>query len=99
MNVTGSDFVQEKSGAGFTITDVRRVVDPPLPVQVMLYVVLAAGETSRDPETPDGEKPVPLQEVALVEDHDSVDEAPEAMAPGLAWNERVGAPGDAAARP
>jgi hypothetical protein len=58
--VTGSDFVQEKSGAGFTITDVRRVVDPPLPVQVMLYVVLAAGETSRDPETPDGEKPVPL---------------------------------------
>src|SRR5271165_3454666 len=86
--VTGSDFVQEKPGAGFTITAVLRVVDPPLPVQVMLYVVLAIGETRRDPETPDGEKPVPLQEVAFVEDHDSVDQAPGAMPIGLALNER-----------
>jgi hypothetical protein len=29
-----------KLGAGFTITGVVRVVDPPLPLQVMLYVVL-----------------------------------------------------------
>jgi hypothetical protein len=79
LNVTGSDFVQETSGGGFTITDVLRAVVPPLPAQVMLYVVLAVGETRRDPETPDGEKPVPLQEVALVEDHDSVDKAPGAM--------------------
>ena len=97
--MTGSDFVQEKSGAGFTITDVLRVVDPPLPVQVMLYVVLTVGETARDPETPDGEKPTPLQEVALVDDHDSVDEAPGAMHVGFALNESVGAVGDAAARP
>jgi len=76
------------SGAGFTITGVVRVVDPPLPVQVMLYVVLIVGETARDPETPDGEKPNPLQEVALVDDHESVDEPPD---------ESVGAFGDAAA--
>jgi hypothetical protein len=78
LNVTGSDFAQVTFGGGFTCTDVLRVVDPPLPVQVMLYVVLAVGETRRDPETPDGENPVPLQEVALVDDHDSVDEAPGA---------------------
>jgi hypothetical protein len=47
-------------------------------VQVTLYVVLTVGETARDPETPDGEKPTPLHEVALVDDHDSVDEAPGA---------------------
>jgi hypothetical protein len=79
LNVTGSDCAQVTFGGGFTFTDVLRVVDPPLPAQVMLYVVLAVGETWRDPETPDGEKPVPLQEVASVEDHDSVDEAPGAM--------------------
>ena len=38
----------------------------------MLYVVLIVGETKRDPAAPDGEKPTPLQEVALVDDHDSV---------------------------
>jgi hypothetical protein len=65
----------------------------------MLYVVLLVGETRLDPEAPDGEKPTPLQEVALVDDHVSVDEAPEAMPPGLALNESVGAVGDAAARP
>ena len=97
--MTGSDYFQVKSGAGFTITGVVRVVDPPLPVQVMLYVVLTVGETRRDPETPDGEKPIPLQEVALVDDHDSVDEAPGAMPPGLALKESVGAVGDTAARP
>ena len=65
----------------------------------MLYVVLTVGETERDPEAPDGEKPTPVQEVALVDDHDSVDEAPGAMPPGLALNESVGAVGDASARP
>ena len=65
----------------------------------MPYVVLAVGETETDPDTPGGEKPVPLQVVALVDDHDSVDEAPDAMDPGLAPNVSVGAFGDAAARP
>jgi len=61
--------------------------------------VLTAGETKEDPEAPDGEKPVPLQEVALVDDHVSVDEAPGATLEGFALNESVGAVGDAGARP
>ena len=99
LKVTGSDCFQEKPGTGFTITGVVRVVDPPLPVQVMLYVVLTVGETRRDPEARSGSKWTPLQEVALVEDHESFDEAPGAMPPGLALNASVGAVGDAAARP
>ena len=97
LKATGSDFVQEKAGGGFTITGAVRVVDPPLPVQVMLYVVLTVGETERDPEAPDGEKPAPLQDVALVDDQESVEEAPGAMYAGLALNVRVGALGDAGA--
>ena len=96
--MTGSHCCQEKLGAGFTITGVVGVVDPPLPVQVMLYVVLTVGETERDPEGFDGEKPTPLHEVALVDDHESVDEAPGVMYAGLALNESVGAVGDASAR-
>ena len=65
----------------------------------MLYVVLTVGETQTDPETPVGEKPVPLQEVALVDDHESVDEAPEAMLADLAPIESIGAVGDRSARP
>jgi hypothetical protein len=83
LKVTGSDCCQVKPGTGFTTTGVDRVVDPPLPVQVMLYVVVTVGETERDPETPDGEKPAPLQEVALVDDHVSVDEAPAATYEGF----------------
>lgn len=55
--------------------------------------------TRRDPETPDGEKPVPLQEVALVDDHESVDEDQGGMLAGFALNETVGAFGDTSARP
>ena len=57
-------------------------------------MVVAVGETARDPET----KPTPLHEVALVDDHDSVDEVPGAMPLGLELNESVGAVGDASAR-
>ena len=65
----------------------------------MLYVVLTVGETKGDPEAPDGEKPAPLQLVALVDDHVSVDEAPGATLGGYALNVSVGAFGDAGARP
>ncbi len=99
LKVTGSDCFQEKPGAGFTITGNDRVVDPPLPVQVMRYVVLSVGETEEDPEAPDGEKPTPVQEVALVDDHVSVDEAPAATPTGFALKESVGAVGDTGARP
>ncbi len=74
-------------------------MDPPLPVQVMLYVVLTVGETEEDPEAPDGEKPTPVQLVALVDDHVSVDEAPGATLGGFALKESVGAAGDTGARP
>ena len=99
LKATGSDWFQEKVGTGFTITAADRVVDPPLPVQVMLYVVLTVGETETDPEAPDGEKPTPLQEVALVDDQESVDEAPGAMPGGFALSVSVGTVGDTAARP
>ncbi len=99
LKATGSDCCQEKVGIGLTTNGNIRVVDPPLPVQVMLYVVLTVAETKREPETPDGEKPTPLHEVALVDDHDSVDEAPEATVVGFALNATIGAVGDAAARP
>jgi hypothetical protein len=64
----------------------------------MSYVVLTVGETRADPETPDGEKPTPLQEVALVDDHVSVDEAPGATLGGFTLDKSVGAVGAASAR-
>jgi hypothetical protein len=97
--VTGSDCRQEMMGNGFTTTAADRVVDPPLPVQVMLYVVVTVGETERDPEAPDGEKPTPLQEVASVDVQESVDEAPGAMLVGFGFKRSVGAVGDATVRP
>ena len=77
--LTGSDWLQElKAGNTFTSSDTDRVVDPPMPVQVMLYVVARLGVTEADPEAPDGEKPAPLQDVALVDDQVSVDDPPRA---------------------
>src|SRR6516162_3953662 len=99
LKATGSDCRQARLGTGFTITAVDAVVDPPLPVQVMLYVVLTAGETERDPAGPDGGKPAPLQEVALVDDQERVDDAPAAMASGPALNVSIGAVGDTGVRP
>ena len=45
--------------------------------------MFTGGDTETDPDAPDGEKPTPLQDVALVDDHVSVDEAPTAMPSGL----------------
>ena len=61
-------------------------------------MVVAVGKTERDPEVPDGEKPTPLQEVALVDDHESVDETPGGTLAGFALNETGGAVGDTAVR-
>jgi hypothetical protein len=61
--------------------------------------VVAVGKTERDPEAPDGLKPDPLQEVALVDDHESVDETPGGTLAGFALNETGGAVGDTSARP
>jgi hypothetical protein len=42
--------------------------EPPLPVQVIEYVVVAAGETGTDPESPLAVNPLPTQDVALVDE-------------------------------
>ena len=87
---------REREPPGSTTTAADRVVDPPLPMQVMLYVVLTVGEIngSRDAR---GREAVRLQAVGLVDDHESVDAPPEAMLVGFALNTSVGAVGDTAA--
>jgi hypothetical protein len=64
-------------------------------------VVLVVGATETEPEVPEAENPVPEHEVALVEDHESVEDWPEVMEVGLAVREAVGAGGGGvyAARP
>jgi hypothetical protein len=86
-------------GNGFTFRDVDRVVDPKPFVQVMPYVVVSLGETEADPDPTTGVKPDPVQASALLDDHESVDEAPGATRAGLPLNESVGAVDDASARP
>ena len=61
--------------------------------------MVAVGKTERDPEAPDAEKPAPLQEVALVDDHESVDETPGGTLAAFALNKTGGAVGDTSARP
>ena len=70
-------------GNGFTFRDVDRVVDPKPFVQLMLYVVVALGVTEYDPDAPNDAKPEPVQAVALLDDHESVDSPPGAMLEGL----------------
>lgn len=56
-------------------------------------MVVTPGFTAVEPEIPDAAKPPPVQAVALVELHDSVDDCPEAIDAGLADNDAVGAGG------
>jgi hypothetical protein len=86
-------------GNGFTFRDVDRVVDPKPFVQLMPYVVVSLGETEADPDPSSGRKPDPVQASPLLDDHESVDEAPSVMLAGPALNESVGAVDDASARP
>ena len=57
---------------------------PPVPVHVTEYVVVTLGETETEPEVPLAVKPVPVQDVALVEDQVRVEEFPETTEVGLA---------------
>jgi hypothetical protein len=53
-------------------------------------VVVTVGETDTDPDVaPPVEKPVPVQEVAFVDDHVSVEDWPLVMLVGLAEREAV----------
>ena len=57
---------------------------PPVPVQVTEYVVVTVGETDVLPEVPDAVKPLPVQLVALVLLHVSVEDCPLVMDVGFA---------------
>ena len=63
---------------------------PPAPVQVREYVVVTVGLAVTDPEVPDAVKPVPVQEVALEEDHVRVEDWPDVIVVGLAERVAVG---------
>ena len=79
--------------AAGTIVTVALLADevPPVPVHVTEYVVVTLGETETEPEVPLAVKPVPVQDVALVEDQVRVEELPEAMEVGDALRVAVAA--------
>lgn len=62
------------NGTEVTPTPTFAVAVPPAPVQLIEYEAVAVGETVALPEVPDAVKPVPVQEVALVEDQVRVDD-------------------------
>ncbi len=75
-----------------TLTVAWAVVVPPGPVAVSVYVVVAEGETVTVPEV--GCDPMPLSivtEVALLVDHDRVDDCPAEIEVGFAEKLMVGA--------
>ena len=76
--------------SGMKVTVAFADAVPPAPVHVIVYVVVTIGETLTDPETPDGVNPLPVQLVALVEDHESVDDCPAMTDVGDAERETVG---------
>jgi hypothetical protein len=69
--------------------------DPPFPEQVIEYVVVTVGLTAVEPEIFDAVKLLPLQDVALVELHDRVEDFPALIDIGLAASEAVGGGGAA----
>lgn len=73
-------------------------VVPPEPVQAIEYVVVDAGVTDIEPLVARDwlHPPVPVQDVALVEDHVSIELAPGRIDVGLAENVTVGNAGGAA---
>ncbi len=67
-----------------TVTVALAEAVPPAPVQLTEYVVVAVGDTDADPEIAfPVEKFVPVQEVALVEDHASIDACPPVINVGF----------------
>ena len=79
--------MREQAGAEgvVTVTIASAVPLPPAPVQVRWYVVVCVGETAAEPEVAlFAVKSLLVQEVALVEDHVSVEELPVTMVVGAA---------------
>jgi hypothetical protein len=60
---------------------------------------VTVGWTTTEPDVPDAEKPLPAQDVALVELHDSVEDCPSLMVFGLADKETVVAGGGVVNKP
>jgi hypothetical protein len=81
-----------------TATDALALAEPPVPVQVMLYVVFEVGATETEPDVPFALKPLPVHEDALVELQVSVADWPLVIEVGFALNVTVGAGVDAACR-
>ena len=67
-------------GAGETDIVMLAVADPPLPLHVTEYGVVAFGDMIASPEVPLPEKPTVVQEVALVALQRSVVESPDTIA-------------------
>lgn len=66
-------------GVVVTVMVARHVAVPPAPVTVAVYVVVCAGETTRDPDATGVTAPMPWLieiEVALLVVHDKVEELP-----------------------
>ena len=74
-----------------TLTVVWAVTDPPAPVQVTEYVVVAPGLTTTEPAVPDAVKFPPEQEFALLEVQLRVADCPAVILEGLATRESLGA--------
>ena len=60
------------------------VADPPSPVQVIAYEVVTAGVTTAEPDVAEAVKLLPVQDAALVEFRDRVEDCPELVVFGLA---------------
>jgi hypothetical protein len=82
-------------GAALTLTVALLLALPPEPLQDKLYVEVDVGLTLWLPEVALAplQAPEALQEVALAELQDSVDEEPEVIEEGLAERETVGGGG------
>ena len=79
------------SGAGVTVTVAESFAEPPAPVQLTEYAVVTDGVTASEPETaPLVEKPLPVQLVAFVLLHVSVEELPKTIDAGVAVSVAVG---------
>ena len=76
-----------------TVTVAEAVAEPPLPVQVIEYVVVFDGAPVRLPDIPVGLKLVPVQLVAFVDDQLNVDCCPELIDVGFAESVTVGVAG------
>jgi 2-keto-3-deoxy-galactonokinase len=83
-------------GVLVTVTVVEHVTEPPEPVAVPVYVVEVVGETEVLPEATGVTEPTLLsieKEVALVVVHESDEDEPVWIVPGLADSVQVGAAG------